>query len=370
MAIVEFINRQNRSYKGMKNVINYVLRDDKAISSLISGIGVNPNNAYDEFVAMKNIMGKTDKRLWYHFVQSFPPYDNVTPEIALEVANRLTEHFKDEYQILIAVHQDKEHIHTHFIMNTVNVVTCKKYTQNRNQMKEIQALSDRICEEYGLHTLPEGQRDTGTYMKTGEYRVLQNGVSWKADLKYAIDTALQYACSRGQFIHLMKSQGYGIRWEDNRKNITFTTPTGMKCRDRKLGNDDYYNKDNFEKIFEMNSDYNKDEDIPPVFQLLDVINDVIGGNADDMVINMLVNIDTEGLSYLDLILLYKRLEDSRQYAKFLEEVKYKNAQAASNMMRFMSNVEDMLRWYAEHRESESFYDVGVDEFFNDPEECR
>lgn len=140
MAIVEFINKPNRSYQGMRNVINYVLDDEKTLDNLISGIGVNPTNAYDEFCTMKQIMAKTDKRLWYHFVQSFPPYDNATPEIAMEVAHKLVDYFKDEYQILIAVHQDKDHLHAHFILNTVNMVTGKKYTQNKYQMKEIQAL--------------------------------------------------------------------------------------------------------------------------------------------------------------------------------------------------------------------------------------
>ena len=135
MGIVEFINKPNRSYKRLKNIINYVLRDDKAVDYLVGGIGVNPTHTYDEFVIMKNIMGKTDKRLWYHFVQIFPPYDNVTPEISIEVAHKLVEYWKDEYQILIAVHQDKDHIHTHFVMNTVNIVTGKKYTQNKEQIK-------------------------------------------------------------------------------------------------------------------------------------------------------------------------------------------------------------------------------------------
>jgi hypothetical protein len=154
MAIVEFFNKRNRSYAGMRKTINNILHPNKTNENLVMGIGLlNPYNAFDEMMAMKQVIGKTDKRLWYHFVQSFPPYDTVTPELALQIALETAEYFKDQYQILIGVHTDKDHIHVHFCMNTVNIETGRKYTQNNDQRIEIQTLSDRICEKYGLHVL-------------------------------------------------------------------------------------------------------------------------------------------------------------------------------------------------------------------------
>ena len=123
MAIVEFVNKPNRTYAGMRSLINYVMNPAKTNETLVTGIGINPNNAFNEMVALKKMMGKTDKRLWYHFIQSFPPYDNITPELALQVALETAEYFKEQYQILIAVHTDKDHIHTHFVLNTVNIET-------------------------------------------------------------------------------------------------------------------------------------------------------------------------------------------------------------------------------------------------------
>lgn len=320
MAIVEFVNKPNRSYKGMKNTINYVLRDDKTLSKFISGVGLNPNKAYSEMLTLKNIMGKTDKRLWYHFIQSFPPYDNVTPQIALEVAHKLAEYFKDEYQILIAVHEDKEHIHTHFILNTVNIVTGKKYTQNNKQRIEIQELSDKICIEYGLHTLSEYQKNTRKYIKPGEYRALQNGDSWKAELRRTIDTTLRYSKSREHFIKLMSTQGYGVKWEDTRKNITFTTPNGMKCRDRKLGDDEIYNKDYFEMVFNMNSQYDNDTSVPPVFKLMEEISGVLRGSHENEPIPYdFTNIDYEGLSKIEIETLINWLYYKARSKNALEE---------------------------------------------------
>lgn len=298
MAIVEFINKPNRTYAGMRSVINYMLNPDKTNDTLTSGIGVNPANAYNEMAALKQIMGKTDKRLWYHFVQSFPLYDNITPALALEIALKTAEYWKDEYQILIAVHTDKQHIHAHFVLNTVNIETGKKYTQNNEQRIEIQALSDRICEEYGLHVLSESDKNKGTYKKPGQYRAELKGEGWKAELIHAIDTALHYATDRRYFIKLMHAQGYKVKWEDSRQNITFTTPMGMKCRDRKLGDSAYYCKSNFEMIFEQNSMGNTSTDkLPKTLELMQKIGGILQMNPTDDMDFSIPHISFDGLSH-------------------------------------------------------------------------
>jgi hypothetical protein len=40
----------------------------------------------------------------------------------------------------------------------------------------------------------------------------------------------------------MRSEGYDVRWTDNRKNITYTTPDGKKCRDDRLHDEKYIRK--------------------------------------------------------------------------------------------------------------------------------
>ncbi len=253
MAIVEFINQPNRSHTGMNRVLNYVINPDKTSDELVSGIGINPKNAYQEMVTLKQLMGKTDRRLWYHFVQSFAPHDNVTPEMAHQIALETAEYFKDQYQIVIATHIDKAHIHTHFVLNTVNIETGRKYTQNNAQRLEIQALSDSICAKHGLSVLSQWQREKRTYKKPGQYRSERTGHSWKAELKNTIDKCLIISSSRNEFIENMRAYGYSVDWSDTRKNITFTTPNGKKCRDKTLGEPEIYNKQYFEMVFEQNA---------------------------------------------------------------------------------------------------------------------
>jgi len=87
----------------------------------------------------------------------------------------------------------------------------------------------------GLSTLqPYEQKPQTKTVGTREFRAAEKGESWKFRLMGEIDQAMQMAQSPADFIALMKRRGYGVRWEANRKSITYTTPEGQKCRDNKL----------------------------------------------------------------------------------------------------------------------------------------
>ena len=341
----------------MKAVINYILNPDKTMESLITGIGVNPDNAFNEMVTLKKLMGKTDRRLWYHFIQSFPPYDNITPELALQVAVETADYFKEQYQILIAVHTDKLHFHTHFIMNTVNIETGRKYTQNNEQRLEIQALSDKICKKYNLHVLTEEQKNRGSYKKPGEYRTEQSGQGWKAKLKATIDDVLSIAVSREDFIRKMEKGGYKVKWSDTRENITFTTPTGMKCRDRRLGEPDYYNKHNFEMIFSHNLSYaeNNDEDdiMPSLEPLLKNLTGLFDHDNDSQsVIDgfMIHDVDFEGLSWIEIQEKIERLRREAEIRNTRIAAKQDEAAAKAAKRDFyqtMACLDELEKWLLE-----------------------
>ena len=87
-------------------------------------------------------------------------------------------------------------------------------------------------------------------MSTREYRSAAKGESWKFRLMNTIDQCMRYAATREEFISLMESEGYQVRWTDSRKNITYTTPTGMKCRDDRL-HEEKYTKEVMEHEFRI-----------------------------------------------------------------------------------------------------------------------
>jgi len=339
----------------MRAVSDYVLNPDKTTESLTTGIVLNPGNAFDEMVTLKQIMGKTDKRLWYHFIQSFPPYDSVTPELALQVALETADYFKEQYQILIAVHTDKNHIHTHFVMNTVNIETGRKYTQNNAQRIEIQTLSDKICEKYGLHVLSDEQKNNGNYKKPGQYRAEQSGQGWKAQLKAVIDDTLSSAVNRADFIRKMERKGYQVKWTDTRENITFTTPSGMKCRDRKLGEPEYYNKHNFEMIFEQNAQFTeniKTEETAAngITQGISSLSDLFSGGEYQTVTDgyMLQDVDFDGMTWpeiqqtIERMRLETEIRKSRAMANQDEQERKAAEQAFWQRMALLDEFEKWL----------------------------
>ena len=64
----------------------------------------------------------------------------------------------------------------------------------------------------------------------------------------AIDECMRCAGSREEFLILLRSEGYDATWTDSRKNITYTTLDGRKCRDSKLHIEKYL-KENMEAEF-------------------------------------------------------------------------------------------------------------------------
>ena len=85
-------------------------------------------------------------------------------------------------------------------------------------------------------------------MSNAEYYTAVKGESWKFELMRVIDECMRYAGNRKEFLALLRSEGYDATWTDSRKNITYTTPDGRKCRDSRLHIGKYL-KENMEAEF-------------------------------------------------------------------------------------------------------------------------
>ena len=103
-----------------------------------------------------------------------------------------------------------------------------------------------MCEEYGL-TITDRKAKVDD-IKINEYKSRQKDESWKMKLEQDIDKCMKKANNKMEFFKEIKSLGYKVTWTKERKNITYTTPNGKKCRDRKLHSEKYL-KDNMEKYF-------------------------------------------------------------------------------------------------------------------------
>ena len=255
MAAIEFINRKNKTYGALRRVINYITRSDKTEDSLIYGELCNKSTAYEDFVQVKQMYGKEKGRQYIHFVQSFSPDEDITPEIANEIAQKLISHpaFKG-FQVLIATHTDTPHIHTHFVINSVNSETGLKWQLSAEELQSIKDYSDELCREYGLNVIDNDKKEKG-HKSGGEYRSKQKGTSWKYEIFLAVTACMKTAASRKDFIDKMSKLGYQVIWDDNKKYITFITPDGKKCRNKKLYPPERFTKENMERVFEKNKQF-------------------------------------------------------------------------------------------------------------------
>ena len=242
MAIVHFVNykRGTQSRAAMRGVMCYVMQEKKTAweaEPLVSGINCQPQSVYDDFLNTKLLYHKDGGVMFYHMVQSFPKGMSVDPRQAHEAARWLAEYF-DGCEVLICTHVDREHIHSHCVINSVNFETGKKLHMAKEQIQELMRLNDAICQEMGLPVF-DAPTQQARGMSGAEYHTALKGQSWKLRLMNTIDECMKYAADKDAFVSLMESEGYAVRWESGRKYITYTTPGGMKCRDNKLHEEKY-----------------------------------------------------------------------------------------------------------------------------------
>ena len=257
MAIVSFTNyKRGQTRGGMGAVMRYTAQDWKTEHNgrqLVTGINCQPETVYGDFMLTKQLYHKTDGTMFYHLVQSFPKGANVDPAVAHTAALKLGEYFSG-HEVLVCTHTDREHIHSHFIINSVSFDTGKKLHIAKEQLQELRQRNDDVCMRFSLPVfVPNPNRQKTKHMTMGEYKIAARGQSKKLQLMNIINDCMRHASNRDEFIALMESEGCKVRWEKSRQNITYTTPSGWQCRDRLLFGDKYL-KENMEHEFDIRAD--------------------------------------------------------------------------------------------------------------------
>ena len=254
MAIISFTNYKRGQTTGcMGAVMRYTMQNKKTEcdgQQLVTGINCQPESVYADFMTTKRLHHKTGGVLFYHMVQSFPKGEAVDPVVAHAAASKLAEYYEG-YEVLVCTHTDREHIHSHFLINSVNFDTGKKLHIAKEQLQELRQRNDQVCMEFSLPVFkPKDRKQETKAMTIGEYHTAARGQSKKLQLMNIINDCMRHASSREEFIALMESEGYKVRWETSRRNITYTTPSGWQCRDRLLFGDKYL-KENMEYEFRI-----------------------------------------------------------------------------------------------------------------------
>ena len=207
----------------LEHSINYILQPKKlGEANLAGGINCLPEMAYRQMKATKRMFGKTGGRQGYHFVISLKPGEG-TPEIMYDIAMRFAEEaFAGEYEAVVAVHTDREHLHAHIIINSVNMVTGYKFQCRDGDWKyKFQPITNKLCEEYGLHITPAEYSKEPKNMARPQWEREQAFSEWiKQDALFCAISAENME----HFIFLLKKLGFEVK---QGKHIAVKVP-GMK----------------------------------------------------------------------------------------------------------------------------------------------
>lgn len=257
MATVNYIRESKQTISAMKGLINYCVqdlkvKDEQSGRRLVSGVNCDGENAFNEFMTTKYAYKKVDGFNFYQYVQSFHPSEKVTPEQVHKIGLEFAEKAWPGHEVLVATHLDAEHIHNHFVINSVSFESGYKLRQSPTTLKNLRCLSDNICADYGLSVLSPYEQN-GRKISSREYRARSRGSSWKQELITSINHAMFKSGTREEFIGKMKELGFRIDWKSERKYLTFTCPGGQKCRDVRLHNNKFL-KETLEKEFKIRSE--------------------------------------------------------------------------------------------------------------------
>ena len=190
----------------LRDVMDYAMDDAKTQQQYyVSGWNCLPGIALQEMRLVKRMFGKEDGILAFHGYQSFKPGE-VSPEIAHEIGMKLAEELWPDHQVIIATHVNKDHVHNHFVLNSVGLHG-RKFNACKASYLEMRAASDRLCREYGLSVIEP--KSTNTTKHYTEWAAEHAGEpTYRSIIRQDIDTAVKYSMTVQEFFKAMKKKGY------------------------------------------------------------------------------------------------------------------------------------------------------------------
>ena len=267
MTVINMPNKSKgtlHSKQGLSSALKYITDPQKTNNGeLVSGQNINiPSNAYDEMLLTREMailagnQPKENERFGFHFVQSFSPEDNLTPEQVHEIGLKTMKAYLGEsVEFVIATHTDKEHLHNHIILNATNPKTLKKFQQSKSQLEELKEISDVISKEYGCKIIDRSLKNSHK-----KYQVYLAKNSYRKEIKSKIKFLLSHASNWNDFKN--KATALGLIVDDKGKYTTYQlsgTSQERKVRDRSLKNQAFMKEFISERLKENEVVYTESE---------------------------------------------------------------------------------------------------------------
>ena len=250
MAVNKVVNKAAKSHGAMRNIIEYVLDEEKIKEGYVEITGpyeaptINYDDVYKTWLNEKILWDKDSGRMCAHNIISFHADEQITPAIVLDIGRQFVDKFFSDHQCLLGVHQDKGHLHCHILTNSVSYIDGSKLHQTKKDLDRQKEFTNELCQTRGLNIAEKGHHFDGSLITPGtvtawnkdKYNLLINDPkkSYVADCAKSIMNVLPIAKDKDDFITLMGRSGWTVQWEDSRKHIVFENESGQKVRDSNI----------------------------------------------------------------------------------------------------------------------------------------
>ena len=245
-------------FDSIRQVMTYITNPDKTEKQFYTtGINCEVKDAVKQMQFVKTLYGKENDILAFHAYQSFNEGE-VTPEIAHEIGVKLAnEMWGDRFQIVVSTHLNTQHLHNHFVINSVSFKDGKKYYSNLTNTALLRKTSDEICEEYGLNVLKEKTCKSGINFENFYKKSMRDSDYYKF-AKEDIDYAIKHSYTLKQFQQMLVSMGYNYYYRAEKLSVR-REPYKRNIRvERAFGEE--YSLENIKKRI-LENDYIKQEKI-------------------------------------------------------------------------------------------------------------
>ena len=229
----------NPDIQSLKDVMDYAVNPSKTEQQfLVSGINCEPSIARQQMIITKQRFTKLDGRTAYHAYQSFKPGET-DPQSAHDIGVKFARQlWGDRFQVVVATHVDKQHIHNHFVINSVSFMDGKKFHSTcESYFGQMRELSDRLCEQHGLSVILDPQKDGRATRSHSEWQAeKEEKPTWRGLVKLDVEEVINQSAVWSQFMTGLKEKGYEVK--TGVKHIAIR-PSGKErfIRLRSLGED-------------------------------------------------------------------------------------------------------------------------------------
>jgi hypothetical protein len=201
----------NPDFQGLRKVLDYTQQDVKTEKQFyVTGLNCDPATACQQMGRTKRQYQKQDGILAFHGYQAFAPGE-ATPETAHAIGVKLAkELWGDRFEVVVSTHLDKQHLHNHFVLNSVSFRDGKRYYDNNTSYALMRQTSDRLCREHALSVIENPQR--GKSRHYAEWKAEREGKpTWRGLIREDVDQAVAAAMTFTQFIAALRKEGYEVK---------------------------------------------------------------------------------------------------------------------------------------------------------------